>query len=240
MEISISLDPSVNKNLEQYLNEMNAVMLTINEGRLSFHADIMDGKLVERSAINNEEYGHIASTALLPVDVHLMIHNPLGNIEQYLSVPPCPRYGKAIRSITFHIEAVTKFEATRLISIIKKAGFKVGVAVDLDTYVGTDDYKKIIEQCDVAVIMSVKAGKSGQPFNQGGLRKVSAIKNINPSIRVILDGGIRPNNIQLIKKAGVDTAVIGSYIYESDNKKEDLLGLLRLVKSIKKAPGSKF
>ena len=233
MEISISLDPAANKNLESYVKEMNAVLLSINEGRLSFHADVMDGKLVERAAISNEEYQFVAREALLPVDVHLMIHKPAERITDYLTVPPSPRYGKTVRSITFQIESVTKFEATRLLSTIQKAGFKAGIAIDLDTYIGSD-LERIIEKCDLVVIMSVKAGKSGQAFNMTGLRKVSTIKKINPSIRVILDGGIRPNNIDLIKKAGVDTAVIGSYIYESTDKKNDILGLIKLIEAVKK------
>ena len=235
MEISVSLDPAVNRDLENYLNEMNATLLSITEGRLSFHADVMDGKLVERAAISPGEYNFIAATALLPVDVHLMINRPQDRIGEYLAVPPNARYGKIIRSITFQIEALPKTEALKLLATIQKAGFRAGIAVDLDTYVGDEDYKAIIEKCDVAVVMSVKAGKSGQAFNMGGLRKVYAIKKINPSVRVILDGGIRPNNIDLVKKAGVDTAVIGSYIYEADDRKAAVTGLIKLIASIKKA-----
>lgn len=234
MEISISLDPSVNKDLENYLNEMNATLLSINEGRLSFHADVMDGKLVERAAINSDEYTFITKTALLPVDVHLIIARPHERIGEYLDVPVSSRYGKVVRSITFHVETLSKFHALRLISTIRKAGFKAGIAVDLDTYVGSDDCKSVIEQCDVVVVMSVKAGKSGQTFNMGGLKKVAEIKRINPGCRVILDGGISANNIELVKRAGVDTAVIGSYVYDSEDRKATVKGLIRLIESIRK------
>ena len=233
MEISISLDPAVNRDLENYLNEMNAILLSTKEGRLSFHADVMDGKLVERAAISNDEYNFIASNALLPVDVHLMINKPNERITEYLTAPSCSRYGKTVRSITFQIEALPKGEAKKLIATIQKAGFKAGIAVDLDTYVGDEEYKEIIEKCDVVIVMSVKAGKSGQAFNMGGLRKVSAIKKINPYVRVILDGGIRPDNIELIKKAGVDTAVIGSYIYGSQDRQEAVIDLVRMVSKAK-------
>jgi len=234
MEISISLDPAVNRNLERYLNEMNAAVLSLNEGRLSLHVDVMDGKLVERAAVTVDEYDYVIRNALVPLDVHLMISKPHERIADYLNVPHEPRYGKIVRSITFQSEALSKFQAVRLLSVIKKAGFKAGIAIDLDTYVEADDLKAIIEKCDVVIVMSVKAGKSGQTFNMGGLKKVAAIKKINAGARVILDGGIRASNIELIKKAGVDTAVIGSYIYESADKRDTIRGLVRLVDSIKR------
>jgi len=226
MEISISLDPAVNKNLEEYLTHMNGVLLSINEGRLSYHVDVMDGKLVERAAVNMQEYEYITKTAMLPVDVHLMINKPQDRIEEYLSAP-LAKFNKGVRSITFHVEALPKFEALKLLKRIKNAGFKCGVAIDLDTYVEEDGTSDLIAKSDVILLMSVKAGKSGQMFNMSGLRKTAHIRRINPSVRIILDGGINQDNVAVIKRAGVGTVVVGDYIYSSEDRKAAILTLIR-------------
>jgi ribulose-phosphate 3-epimerase len=207
---------------------MNGVLLSINEGRLSFHVDVMDGKLVERAAVSMSEYQHITANAKMPIDVHLMINKPQDRIDEYLNAPH-HIYGKGVRCITFHVEAIPKFEAKRLLSKIQKAGIKGGVAIDLDTYVGADGIRELIEKSDVVLVMSVKAGASGRPFSIGGMHKVAQIKKINPAVRVILDGGINSENIQMIKKAGVDTVVVGKYIYSSEDRKETILNLIRLI-----------
>jgi len=227
MEISVSLDPSVNKDLENYVNYMNGVLLSINEGRLSYHVDIMDGQLVERAAVSMSEYGFITTTSKLPMDVHLMINKPQDRIEEYFNAPKL-KYNGGVRSITFHVEALPRYEAKKLLQKIQKSGFKGGVAIDLDTPVTATGIQELIEKSDVVLIMSVKAGKSGQVFSMGGLRKVQQVKRINPGIRVILDGGVNRDNIEMIKKAGVDTVVVGNYIYSSEDKKATILNLVRL------------
>lgn len=228
MEISVSLDPSVNNDLENYVNQMNGVLLSINEGRLSYHVDVMDGKLVERAAVSLPEYAFITDTARIPMDVHLMVNKPQDRIEDYLNVPKL-RYDAGVRSISFHVEALPRFEAKKLLAKIQKSGFKGGVAIDLDTPVTASGIQELIEKSDVIVIMSVKAGKSGQVFNMGGLRKVQQVKKLNPGIRVILDGGINGDNIEMIKKAGVDTVVVGNYIYSSTDRKGTVIDLIRVV-----------
>jgi ribulose-phosphate 3-epimerase len=228
MEISISLDPSVNKNLEEYLPHMNGVLLSINEGRLSFHVDVMDGELVKRAAINPTEYEFITKTAMLPVDVHLMINKPQDRIEEFLKAPHF-KFNKGVRSITFHVEAIPKFEALKLLKRIKNAGFKCGVAIDLDTYVEQDGTSDLIAKSDVVLLMSVKAGKSGQMFSMGGLKKAAHIRRINPAVRIVLDGGINESNVEMIKKAGVSTVAIGNYIYSAEDKRDAVLNLIRAV-----------
>jgi len=186
----------------------------------------MDGELVKRAAINPAEYEFITKTAMLPMDVHLMINKPQDRIEEFLSAPHA-KFNKGVRSITFHVEAIPKFEALKLLKRVKNAGFKCGVAIDLDTYVEADGTSDLIAKSDVVLLMSVKAGKSGQVFSMGGLRKAAHIRRLNPSVRIILDGGINKDNVAMIKRAGVDTVVVGNYIYSSEDRKAAVLSLIR-------------
>jgi ribulose-phosphate 3-epimerase len=229
MEISISLDPSVNKDLEKYLNHMNGVLLSINEGRLGYHVDVMDGKLVERAAVSADEYKMITTKAMLPIDVHLAIMKPHERIDDYLNVVCSTRYGRCVRCITFQVESLSKFEAKRLVKKIQKAGFKAGIAVDLDTYVGANDYKELIEVSDVVLIMAVKGGKPNQVFSVGAMRKVQQVKKHNPGVRVIVEGGINPDNINKVKRAGVDTVVLDECVYSAKDRRARVLELIRAI-----------
>jgi len=219
MEISISLDPAVNKNLEEYLGQMNDVLLSISKGRLSFHADVFDGEMVERKAINIDEWKFISETAKFPIDLHLTILRPQENIEKYLTAPRAN-----VRSITFHVEVVQADEAVELLTKIKAAGFEAGVALNIGTSVKSA--QKLIERADVVTLMSNVSGKSGQPFMPEVLPKVQQVKKINHAARVIIDIGVTRENIASLKDAGVDTAVVGSYIYKAEDRKAAVLELI--------------
>ena len=208
MEISVSLDPAMGKELEGYINEINQA-----EG-ISFHLDVMDGRFVERKSVTVRELEFVMEAAKHPVDVHLMI----SELSEYMNVSR----ENLPRSICFHVEAVAGFMALMFIGMIKSFGIQAGVAIDLGTDAGSVN-PALISACDVVTIMSVKAGKSGQSFNQEALQKVAAVKKINPRVRVILDGGINAENIETVKKAGVDTAVMGSALFKLSSQERSAL-----------------
>jgi len=204
MEISISLDPAVGMNLAEYINEVNLL-----EG-VSIHCDVMRTSFVGRDAITLDEYHYIMRKSIHPVDVHLM----LGNISDIVQASS----RSLPRSICFHVEAVPSADMMiRLLNSIKRElGIQAGLAIDLNTPVDIDP--NLLCACDVITIMSVKAGRSGQVFDPRALEKVIEVKQIAPNARIIMDGGINAKNIAMVKDAGVDTAVAGSYVYAADDR----------------------
>jgi len=73
------------------------------------------------------------------------------------------------------------------------------------------------------LIMSVNPGFGGQSFIDSALRKIEAVKSriesSGKSIRLEVDGGIKPENIKAAASAGADTFVAGSAIFgQSDYK----------------------
>jgi len=222
MEVSISLNPA-GRDLEKYLNQMNAVLLSINEGRLGFHIDVLDGKLTDG------EYKLVATEAMLPIDVHLSIAKPHERIDDYLNAVCRVRYGRCVRSITFRVESLSKFDAKRLIKKIQKAGFKAGIAIGPGTYVGADDYKELVEVSDVVLVMAAGGGKTSQVSNAAAIRKVQAVKKHNPGVRIILEGDINLDSIKRIKSAGVDTVVVDDCVYQAKDRRAAVLELIRAV-----------
>ncbi len=85
-----------------------------------FHIDVMDGKFVPKDTKEQmAEYTNLVKQiSNIPLDVHLMVENIKGFVDEYIGFKP--------NIITFHIEATkSKEEAKELIDMIKNEGIKV-------------------------------------------------------------------------------------------------------------------
>ena len=75
----------------------------------------------------------------------------------------------------------------------------------------------VLEDLDLVLVMSVNPGFGGQSFIPSALDKLRAVRErIDRSgkpIRLEIDGGVKPDNIGEIARAGADTFVAGSAIF---------------------------
>ena len=86
--------------------------------------------------------------------------------------------------------------------------------------VGQNMYEDLIRAANYVIIMTVKCGKSGQVLQASALELIPQVRRLNPDVIIIVDGGVNENNINLLKTAGVDVAVVGNYAkkcYENGN-----------------------
>ncbi|MCL2756131.1 MAG: hypothetical protein FWE45_03740 [Firmicutes bacterium] len=207
MEISVSLDPASGKDFKEYVQFLNGV------DNIAIHCDVMDGCFVPRKSIPMSEYEYLCKKTKHPIDVHLMIENPVRDIGNFLA----GNCRGNIRSICFHAEATFPFEAIKLVEKIRMSGIRGGIAIDLPTKIESID-SNLLFMCDDITVMSVKAGASGQSFNKDALKKVKTLKKLYPDKRIILDGGINIDNIKEVKKSGVDTAAMASAVYSAQDR----------------------
>jgi len=172
------------------------------------HFDVMDNHYVPNLTI-----GPLVCEALrkhgvtAPIDVHLMV-KPVDRI-----VPDFAQAGASL--ISFHPEASEHVDRT--IQLIKSHGCKAGLVFNPATPLHYLDYT--LEQLDLVLIMSVNPGFGGQSFIPGALAKLRAVRErIDASgraIRLEVDGGVKADNIGAIAKAGADTFVAGSAIFNA-------------------------
>ena len=173
------------------------------------HFDVMDNHYVPNLTIGPLVCAALRPHTTVPIDVHLMV-KPVDRI-----IPDFAAAGANI--ISFHPEASAHIDRT--ISLIKEHGCKAGLVFNPATPLDYLDY--VIDKLDLILIMSVNPGFGGQKFLPGALPKLRAVRErIAKSGRDIwleVDGGVKVDNIAEIARAGADTFVAGSAIFETED-----------------------
>lgn len=184
-----------------------------------FHIDIMDGNFVKNNTIElMERYADsLKNITNIPLDIHLMVKDIKKYVDEFASCMP--------RNITFHIEATeNKEEAIQLIKYIKEQDCKVGIAVNPETDI-TEIYD-LIPLVHNVMIMTVEPGKGGQTFITDMTKKIAKLKSYitdnNLDTEIEVDGGINLDNIQEVKNAGADIAVVGTFLINSKDYKDTI------------------
>ncbi len=194
------------------------------------HFDVMDNHYVPNLTI-----GPLVCKAIRPlteatIDVHLMVR-PVDRI-----IPDFAKAGADI--ITFHPEGSDHID--RSLSLVRDNGCKSRLVFNPATPLDYLDH--VMDKIDMVLLMSVNPGFGGQKFIPETLNKLAQARQkidayMEKSGRQIwleVDGGVNPNNIEEIAKAGADTFVAGSAIFgagkDSDPNRYD-----SIVKSLRDA-----
>lgn len=170
------------------------------------HIDIMDGRFVSAKTITAKEVNSLKRTP--KIQIHLMSFNVLEQLRKFKH--------KNIIEFIFHVESEKQLE--NVISQIKKRKLKAGIAFNPETNV--EKYKKALKELDLALIMTVHPGFSGQKMINSCLKKVNQIKKINKKIQVGVDGGVNKNDIKKVQISDCNFAAVTSAIFNSKNVKK--------------------
>lgn len=177
------------------------------------HIDIMDGNFVPNISFGPNINKQIASITDVPLDVHLMVLDPVKWIKQF-SI-------KQVSYITVHYEA-NDFE--KALDKIRYYGKKTGLSIKPETKVS--EIKSYLKDLDMVLVMSVEPGFGGQKFMPESLEKVKELVEIrreqNLDFVIEIDGGMNKETLPLAKSAGVDLAVIGSYLFAQTDRNQTM------------------
>ena len=177
----------------------------LDAGTRIFHVDVGDGHFIPPVTI-----GSVVVEALAPLvhqrggrlDCHLMVTNPEAQIPIMAAA--------GADSVTFHIEATNDAEAT--IEIARREGVQVGLTLNPATPLTA--LASVSDSVDLALLMSVVPGYSGQSFLPESIERVRELRAmVTPECKVQIDGGISAENVSLVREAGAEVIVAGSAVF---------------------------
>lgn len=188
-----------------------------NAGCDLVHVDVMDGHFVPNLTIGPVVVSAIAKCSTKPLDIHLMVENNSFFVD--LFAPLKPEY------ISFHIEE--EKHPHRLIQKIRSFGIKP--AIVLNPHTPPESIEYLLSDLDMVLLMSVNPGFGGQSFIDTVVPKAKKLAQlrdaINPSCLIEVDGGVSDKNIHLLKEAGVDIVVAGSFVFNHTDKAQAIASL---------------
>jgi ribulose-phosphate 3-epimerase len=206
----VQISPSIlSADLCNLEREIKAVE---SAGAHMIHVDVMDGHFVNNLTFGLPLIKRLKEITKLPLDVHLMISNPLETVENYVNA------GSDI--ITVHAEAATSEELVRIARIIHTANKKAGVAIRPSSK--TEILDDVISAFDMVLVMSVEPGFSGQKFQaktidlMAEVCAIAAAHNTSPLMQA--DGGIGVGTAQKVCASGADVLVCGNACFCADDK----------------------
>ena len=169
------------------------------------HWDVMDGLFVPNITFGQHVIRSLRPRTQVFFDVHLMIVEP----ERYLA----DFRDAGADMLVVHAEATRHLQRT--LSEIRRLGMKAGVALNPATPLTDIEY--VLDDVDMVLLMSVNPGFGGQSFlpvtfeKLRRLRRMLEERRLHPHVQI--DGGVSPENIGELVRAGADVFVSGSAFF---------------------------
>lgn len=173
------------------------------------HFDVMDGVFVNNISYGIPMLSGIRGRTDMPVDVHLMITEPIRYVKAFAD--------KGADIISFHLESQS--DPAETIAAIKAQGLPAGIAIKPDTPVS--EVLPYVKDVYMVLIMTVEPGFGGQGFIYKTLDKIRELKEYitknGLETHIQVDGGINAETAALVREAGADILVAGSYLFGAED-----------------------
>jgi ribulose-phosphate 3-epimerase len=174
------------------------------------HVDVMDGHYVPNLTIGPPVVKQLRRATDLYLDTHLMITDPSVYAPQFVEA--------GSDSVTFHPEVDD--DPLALIDRLHEMGAQVGVAIKPAQPLQM--VEELLDAVDLLLVMTVEPGFGGQSFMHDVVPKIAEAdawrRANNADFRLEVDGGITADTIGETVRAGADTFVAGSAVFNHDDR----------------------
>ena len=183
------------------------------------HVDVMDGHFVPNFTVGTPITESLRRFTNVKLDHHLMIEDP----DTF-----APIFIKAgADCVSVHYEACRNLDRT--LHMIQDHGAKAGVVINPATPVGL--LENVLDVADYVLVMSVNPGYGGQKFIPNALNKVRDLARRRAERKlgfvIQIDGGVGPENIAEVARAGVDWAVVGTHVFRAPDPAQAIRDMLK-------------
>ncbi|HBP37666.1 MAG TPA: ribulose-phosphate 3-epimerase [Clostridiales bacterium] len=170
------------------------------------HVDVMDGHFVPNLTFGPPVVAALRKHCRLPLDVHLMIEDPIRWIEPFAA--------SGADSLVIHAEACPHL--LRGLQQIAAAGCTAGVAINPGTSLAV--IEEALPYVDMVLLMTVNPGFGGQHYIQTMTGKIKRLRQMldkqDRPVHLQIDGGISCGNIRETRLAGANMFVVGSAVFD--------------------------
>lgn len=205
-----------------FMNMERDIHMLERGGTDFIHVDVMDGHFVPNLTLGVPFVKQLKRITTIPLDVHLMISNPLEQLDWYLEA--------GADWVSVHMEALhDDSEVRTVIERIRRAGARPALTLKPDYPI--ESLEPYIADLDMVLVMSVFPGFSGQSYIEGSEERVAKVAEmaarLNPDLLIEVDGGISAKRTAgLVCAQGADVLVAGSGVFAQPNP-EEAIGFLR-------------
>ena len=205
----VSIAPSI---LSADFMRLGEEIALIEKGGAGYvHVDVMDGHFVPNITIGVPHVKQLKKVTSLPLDVHLMISNPLTQIPWFLDA--------GADMVTVHAETLYGEQMVEAARMIHEAGAQAGIALKPKSPAAL--IEPVIGLYDMVLAMSVEPGFSGQSYIEGTDEKVAEIakmaKSAGVDVLIEVDGGMGLATVGTVTAAGADVIVCGNAVYKAED-----------------------
>ena len=191
--------------------DLETTISKIDESSADYiHVDMMDGIFVENANFTVQDLKKMFKNTKKKLDVHMMVCSPNKYVKDFAKMPN-------VEYLTLHCESHRR--PIDVINMIRHTPLKVGLAINPETKVS--HIVPLLHHLDQVLVMSVKPGKGGQKFMEEILYKIETLKELREQngyhYVINVDGGINEETAKLVKEAGADMVVSGSYVCKSED-----------------------
>lgn len=174
----------------------------------ALHFDVMDGRFVPEICMGPSFIHGLRKCTTLPFEVHLLVQEPDGCVEQYLDA--------GADCLLIHIEASA--QPALALSRIRGHGRRGGLALTPAT--SSSVVEPYLHLCDVVNVMTVTPGMPGA-LQEGGVRNLTdiaaTIRGIDRAPLVQVDGAVSLVTRERLLDAGAEAFVAGYPIFSQEN-----------------------
>ena len=190
--------------------ELKKEIKKLETGRIDMlHFDVMDGIFVNNITFGLPILKQVRKASDMFLDVHLMIVDPLRYVNDFIDA--------GADMISFHIESES--DTLKTINAIKDKGKKASIAIRPGT--SEEEIYKYLPYLDMVLVMTVEPGFGGQSFMPETVDKIRNIRNriteMGLDVDVEVDGGINGETVHIVREAGANVFVSGSYLFGAEN-----------------------
>jgi ribulose-phosphate 3-epimerase len=206
IRISPSILSADFSNLEKEIQKVETA------GADMIHVDVMDGHFVPNITIGPFVVKSLRKITLLPLDVHLMIENPLFFAGEFADA--------GSDMITVHIETLGQ-QPYKTVQLLRDRfkGKNILLGISLNPKTALSRIIKLLPCVDFVLVMSVEPGFSGQKFMPEVVAKIEKLRSVFDK-DIAIDGGINDTNAGQVIKAGATIVASGSYIFQAADTRQ--------------------